>query len=73
MNAYPLIVSEVIDTAVNIGMYAGGGYNKVNAAFYALREDCEAKIEAAQETLYAILREGKDGGALNTESIKLLA
>jgi type IV secretion system protein TrbL len=73
MNAYPLIVNEVIDTAINIGMHAGGGYNKVNAAFYALREDCETKIEAAQETLYAILQEGKDGGALNTESIKLLA
>ncbi|MDR2019474.1 MAG: type IV secretion system protein [Treponema sp.] len=73
INAYPLIINEVIDTAVNIGMHAGGGYNKVNAAFYALREDCEAKIEAAQETLYAILREGKDGGALNTESIKILA
>jgi type IV secretion system protein TrbL len=73
MNAYPVIVGEVIDTAVNIGMHAGGGYNKVNAAFYALREDCETKIRVAQETLYAILREGKDGGALNTESIKLLA
>jgi hypothetical protein len=42
----PLIVNEVIDTAINIGMHAGGGYNKVNAAFYALREDCETKIEA---------------------------
>ncbi|MDR2160174.1 MAG: type IV secretion system protein [Treponema sp.] len=73
MNAYPVIVGEVIDTAVNIGMHAGGGYNKVNAAFYALREDCETKIRVARETLYAILREGKDGGALNTESIKLLA
>jgi type IV secretion system protein TrbL len=73
INAYPLIVSEVIDTAINIGMHAGGGYNKVNAAFYSLREDCETKIRVARETLYAILREGKDGGALNTESIRLLA
>jgi type IV secretion system protein TrbL len=73
MNAYPLIMNEVIDTAINIGMHAGGGYNKVNAAFYALREDCETKIEAARETLYAILREGKDGGALNTQNIKRLA
>jgi type IV secretion system protein TrbL len=73
INAYPLIVGQVIDTAVNIGMHAGGGYNKVNAAFYALREDCETKIKVAQETLYAILREGKDGGALNAESVRLLA
>jgi type IV secretion system protein TrbL len=73
MNVYPVIVNEVIDTAITIGMSAGGGYNKVNAAFYALREDCEAKIEAAQETLYAILREGKDGGAINAESVKILA
>jgi type IV secretion system protein TrbL len=73
INVYPLIVDQVINTAINIGMHAGGGYSKVNAAFYALREDCETKIEVAQETLYQILREGKDGGALNTESIKLLA
>jgi hypothetical protein len=65
INAYPLVVDGIADTAIIIGMRAGGGYNKVNAAFYALREDCEAKINAAQETLYAILREGKDGGALN--------
>jgi type IV secretion system protein TrbL len=73
INVYPLIISGVAETAINIGMHAGGGYNKVNAAFYALREDCETKIRMAQETLYEILREGKDGGALNTESIKLLA
>jgi type IV secretion system protein TrbL len=73
INVYPLIVDGVINTAVNIGMHAGGGYNKVNAAFYALREDCETKIDIAQETLYQILREGKDGGAFNTESIRLLA
>jgi type IV secretion system protein TrbL len=73
INVYPLLIDRVADTAITIGMHAGGGYNKVNAAFYALREDCETKIKVAQETLYAILREGKDGGALNTESIKLLA
>jgi type IV secretion system protein TrbL len=73
INVYPLIINVVADTAINIGMHAGGGYNKVNAAFYALREDCETKIEVAQATLYEILREGKDGGALNTESIKILA
>jgi type IV secretion system protein TrbL len=73
INVYPLIIDGVADTAITIGMHAGGGYNKVNAAFYALREDCETKIKVAQETLYQILREGKDGGALNTESIKLLA
>lgn len=73
INLYPLLVDGVINNAINIGMYAGGGYNKVNAAFYALREDCETKIEIAQETLYEILREGKNGGALNSESIKLLA
>jgi type IV secretion system protein TrbL len=73
INVYPLIIDRVADTAISIGMHAGGGYNKVNAAFYALREDCEMKIRVAQETLYEILREGKDGGALNTESIKLLA
>jgi hypothetical protein len=73
INLYPLLVHGVIDNAINIGMNAGGGYNKVNAAFYALREDCEAKIEIAQETLYSILREGNDGGSLNSEAIKVLA
>jgi type IV secretion system protein TrbL len=73
INAYPAVVDGVADAAIVIGMRAGGGYNKVNAAFYALREDCESKIDAAQETLYAILREGKDGGALNAESVKLMA
>jgi type IV secretion system protein TrbL len=73
INVYPLIITFVADTSINIGMHAGGGYNKINAAFYALREDCETKINVAQETLYQILKEGKGGTALNTESIKLLA
>jgi type IV secretion system protein TrbL len=73
INVYPLIINGVADTAITIGMHAGGGYNKVNAAFYALREDCETKIRVSQETLYEILREGKDGGALDTASIKFLA
>jgi type IV secretion system protein TrbL len=73
INAYPYIVDFVIDTAITIGMHAGGGYNKVNAAFYALREDCESKIKAGQEAMYAILREGKSGTALSEDAVKTLA
>jgi hypothetical protein len=73
INLYPLIVDGVIDTAITIGMHAGGGYNKVNAAFYALREDCETKVALAQERLFEILSEGKSGSALKSEHVQLLA
>jgi type IV secretion system protein TrbL len=73
INAYPYITEFVVDTAINIGMYSGGGYNKVNAAFYALREDCETKINAGQEALYSLLEEGKSGTALSEEQVKMLA
>jgi type IV secretion system protein TrbL len=73
MNSYPLIVNGVIDTSINIGMHAGSGYQKVNAAFYALREDCEAKIKASQETLYKILAEAQSGTAVDSEVLKVIS
>jgi type IV secretion system protein TrbL len=73
INVYPVIVDGVIDTSISIGMHAGGGYNKVNAAFYALREDCEAKVEAAQDTLFEILSEGKNDATLKSDFVETLA
>ncbi|MDR3337986.1 MAG: type IV secretion system protein [Treponema sp.] len=72
INVYPLIIHGVIDTAINIGMHAGGGYNKVNAAFYALREDCESKIMTAEEKLLELVTNSDGSIVLNEQTFRAL-
>jgi type IV secretion system protein TrbL len=73
MNVYPLIIDGVMNTAITIGMHAGGGYNKVNAAFYALREDCEDKITVAEEKLKEIVTKSDSSIVLDERIFKSLS
>jgi type IV secretion system protein TrbL len=72
INIYPRIVDGVLDSAITIGMYAGDGYNKVNAAFFALREDCESKIEVAEEKLQELVSTSEGSLTLDERAFNTL-
>jgi type IV secretion system protein TrbL len=68
-NSYPLIVDTCIDLAIDIGMRAGGGLNTVNAKFYQLRDDYEAKVAKAQQELERILADAAADRRLSEDLI----
>ena len=72
-SAYPKIVDGTINTAINIGIRAGGGMDRVNGAFLQFKEDCEAKVAAAQATLAEIIAGAKPGTAILDADLAALA
>lgn len=64
----------VIDLAMKIGTYAGGGAAEVATSFSDLKEDIEAKLKVAQNTMEKIFQQaGETGGALSETDVKNLA
>lgn len=64
----------VIDLAMKIGTYAGGGSAEVAASFSDLKEDIESKLKLAQNTMEKIFQQaGETGGALSETDVKNLA
>lgn len=64
----------VIDLAMKIGTYAGGGAAEVATSFSDLKEDIEAKLKVAQQTMETIFQQtGETGGALSETDVKNLA
>lgn len=64
----------VIDLAMKIGTYAGGGAAEVSTSFADLKESIEAKLKVAQQTMEKIFQQvGETGGALSETDVKNLA
>ena len=64
----------VIDLAMKIGTYAGGGAAEVASRFSDLKEDIEAKLKVAQNTMEKIFQQsGETRGALSETDVKNLA
>lgn len=72
-SAYPKIVDGTINTAINIGIRAGGGMDRVNGAFLQFKEDCETKVAAAQASLAEIIAGAKPGTAILDADLAALA
>ena len=64
----------VIDLAMKIGTYAGGGAAEVATRFSDLKDEIEAKLTVAQKTMEKIFQQvGETGGALSETDVKNLA
>ena len=71
---YRAIQVGVIDLAMKIGSNAGGGAAEVAVTFSNMRENLEAKLSFAQDTMKTIFQQAKDtGGALSETDVKKLA
>lgn len=55
MSLYPSITYGILDTAIKIGMHAGGGYQTLNAEFMNFRKDAENKVNLARNELERML------------------
>ena len=69
---YPKIVNETLNLAINIGMRAGGGMDKVNGAFLQFKEDCEQKVSVAQSVLADIVAGAQPGTAISDTDLEAL-
>lgn len=72
--AYRGIQVGVIDLAMKIGANAGGGAAEVATTFSKMRENLEAKLNFAQNTLITMFQQaGETGGELSETDVKNLA